>query len=495
LDKLIRQYQSTGLPTEDAWIIIKGMCAALSYAHAEKIIHSDFKPGNVFVTKKGLAKVFDFGIARAVAKVEQAEDSQDDKTVFDAANLGALTPAYASLEMLEGKEPDIRDDIYALGCVAYELFTAEHPYKKIPADEAAKQGLKPKRISNISKAQWRAIEQAIAFKREDRIATVDKFVEAISPKSKTTSIWVTAFAFLLSAAITVYFVYFQEKTIEPGFSEFDIRNELELKIRVDYLKENLERLISSPAFTRRWAEETWKDVSDLTTLTKGEDPWVDEKKNQIYQLHIDKINDQISAFKYTSAQELIDRAKPYTPDVTELDSLLATVLAALKTQQSRKAVIAEKDRIRKINLAKKQKQDQLKQQQLRKTGEQAQQKKPQATKTFNLALENVNAQLKCIERLNMRNIETAVVKLREVDIKRYNGLENNIVNSLAACIVKTGKLFPQRAIEAKKQGLRLFKSNAVLSAITIKARDACDLTLAGLGARGKRAICKDKIKP
>ncbi len=79
LDQLIRQYKSTGLPTDDAWVIVKGMSAALSYSHAEKIIHSDFKPGNVFVTKKGLAKVFDFGIARAVAKVEHLDDNPEDE--------------------------------------------------------------------------------------------------------------------------------------------------------------------------------------------------------------------------------------------------------------------------------------------------------------------------------------------------------------------------------------------------------------------------------
>jgi len=104
LDELINQYKSTGLPTDDVLEIIKGITSALAYAHSEHIIHSDFKPGNVFVTKKGIAKAFDFGIARAVAQVEHMEESPQDQPVFDAGNLGALTPAYASLEMLEGDE-------------------------------------------------------------------------------------------------------------------------------------------------------------------------------------------------------------------------------------------------------------------------------------------------------------------------------------------------------------------------------------------------------
>ena len=62
----------------------------------KNIIHSDLKPGNVFITNDGVAKIFDFGIARAVAKVEQRKNVDDDKTLFDAGNLGALTPVYAS---------------------------------------------------------------------------------------------------------------------------------------------------------------------------------------------------------------------------------------------------------------------------------------------------------------------------------------------------------------------------------------------------------------
>ena len=56
LDEKINQYKTTGLPTDDCWEILFGLCSALSHAHGEHIIHSDFKPGNIFVTKKGLLK-------------------------------------------------------------------------------------------------------------------------------------------------------------------------------------------------------------------------------------------------------------------------------------------------------------------------------------------------------------------------------------------------------------------------------------------------------
>ncbi len=482
LDQLIRQYKSTGLPTDDAWGIIHGMASALSHAHAEKIIHSDFKPGNVFVTNKGLAKVFDFGIARAVAQVEHLDDNPDDKTVFDAGNLGALTPAYASLEMLEGEEPDIRDDIYALGCVAYELFTGSHPYNKVPADEAEKQGLKPKRINNIKKYQWKAIEKAISFRRKDRIETVDKFVEAISPKLKTTNRLATVMALLLSVAITIYFVYFQERPVDP-YSEFDIRNELELKIKIDFYREDLQKLISNPTFTDPWQDDIWKDVSDLKILTKGGDEWLDLRKSEIYSLYQEQISSAIKSHQYNKASSLIENAKRYTDNLDELNASSDKIAAAIKLARERKARQAEA-----------QQQKMLSEQSKPEPVKPAITTKAKQTSLFDVALENVTTQLQCQGRLNMRNIETAIIRLKELDLKRYNSLEGNIVKSLAACITQIGKAFPERAEEAKRHSLRIFKSNRVLAAITIKDRDPCDISLAGLGSRGKRAVCKDKIK-
>ncbi|MBT8438603.1 MAG: SUMF1/EgtB/PvdO family nonheme iron enzyme, partial [Gammaproteobacteria bacterium] len=465
-----------------AWDVIKGMSSALSYAHAEKIIHSDFKPGNVFVTKKGVAKVFDFGIARAVAQVEHLDENTDDKTVFDAGNLGALTPAYASLEMLEGKEPDVRDDIYALGCVAYELFTGEHPYNKVPADEAERQGLKPKRITNIKKSQWRAIEKAIAFRRADRIASVDQFVDEISPNLKAANWLATGLAILLSIVISSYFLLFQEKKVDP-YSEFDIRNELELKIKIDFYKEDLDSLIGNPRFTDRWQDAVWKDVSDLVILTEGGDPWVDDKKLVIYNLYLKQIVSAIGRHEYSRAEALVENAKRYSDNAAELEAHSREIAAARK--------LAKKTG--QLQAARQQKDQQA--QQARQKAAREQSKQKEAEKRFDAALANVNAQLKCQNRLNMRNFETAINKLRELDRARYSGMKNNIINSLASCITTMGKAFPERALEAKKSSLRLFNNNnAVLAGIKIHARDPCDKSLAGLGARGKRAVCKDKIK-
>lgn len=493
LDELIARYSSTGLPTDDAWEIIRGMTSALIHAHAEKIIHSDFKPGNVFVTKKGLAKVFDFGIARAVAQVEHLEGRPNDQTLFDAGNLGALTPAYASLEMLEGEEPDVRDDIYALGCVAYEMLTGEHPYNKLPADEAERQGLKPKRISHIKKRQWRAIEQAIAFRREDRIASVKEFADQITPKLKSSSWLVSSLAILFAIGISAYFLIFKEAPKVPEFSEFDIRNELELKIRIDFLKEDVELLLKDADFSDRWQDAVWKDISDLTVLTKGEDIWVDQQKQIIFSLYIEQIEIGIRNRQYTQAENFVENAKRYSTEESRLDELGQLIITGRKHKAARQKLLAKQTaEDKKKSLAK----QQLRAQQAaeRKQQQDQQQAEMKArSQQFNIALDNLNNQLKCQSGLNMRNFETAVKKLQQLNPGEYAGLEPGIINTLAACIIQIGKSFPERARAAQNYALKLFNST-VLSSISIKSRDPCDASLAGLGARGKRAICKDKLK-
>ena len=116
-------------------------------------MHCDFKPANVFLTDTAEVKVIDFGIAR----VFQRPEEETDATIFDPGSLGALTPAYASPEMLEHREPDPRDDIYALGCITYELLDRPASVRSVPATQARNAGLKPQRPDNLGTRQWRAL--------------------------------------------------------------------------------------------------------------------------------------------------------------------------------------------------------------------------------------------------------------------------------------------------------------------------------------------------
>lgn len=175
LDQLIKTARNKGLPKEQVWKITRDLCAALSYAHQRQLIHADFKPGNVFVNTDGSAKVLDFGIARAASKDAQRHQ-------FDAGQLGALTPAYATIEMVNDKSLTFSDDVYALACVVYEMLAGRHPFNGYSALEALQRGLAPKRLDNLSSREWRALSRALALTKAERTATIAQFAEQLFPR-------------------------------------------------------------------------------------------------------------------------------------------------------------------------------------------------------------------------------------------------------------------------------------------------------------------------
>ena len=172
LSQVLRAPGFAGMPYEQVLPIVSGMANALAYAHGRGFVHCDFKPGNVIVTDAGVVKVIDFGIARVFQKTE----ADSDATVFDPGSLGALTPAYASPEMLERRDPDPRDDIYALACITYELLTGHHPFNRLSSAQARGAAMKPPRPAKLGRAQWQALRCALSLEREERTPTVARFI-------------------------------------------------------------------------------------------------------------------------------------------------------------------------------------------------------------------------------------------------------------------------------------------------------------------------------
>lgn len=183
LAKYIKKLPAGGLPVTEANKIIEQLCSGLQYAHARGLVHSDFKPGNAFLLDDGTVKLLDFGIARAS---KTKGDAEGESTVFDPGQLGALTPAYATIEMFEGQDPDPRDDIYALACVAYELYTGKHPFNKMSAVKAKEKNLKVAPVAKLNKRQNRTLLKALALHRDDRLGSVEEFWEGLKPRKDYT---------------------------------------------------------------------------------------------------------------------------------------------------------------------------------------------------------------------------------------------------------------------------------------------------------------------
>lgn len=208
LDEFIQEHDR-GLPRKRVLPILRGLCLGLAYAHDNGIVHSDFKPGNVFLGPSDNPKVLDFGIARAAPVLETGAPGEptSEQTQFDAGELGALTPAYAAKEMFLGAEPHPSDDVYALAITAYQLLTGEHPFSGMAAPQAAAQGLKPAPIRGLKRCEWRAIRRGLSFDRDDRQNHAAEFLKDFEGASKV--LVVSAFAVSLALALGVYFTYVQ----------------------------------------------------------------------------------------------------------------------------------------------------------------------------------------------------------------------------------------------------------------------------------------------
>ncbi|MGA9883919.1 MAG: protein kinase, partial [Candidatus Acidiferrales bacterium] len=120
------------IPVDEALRIAKQICEALEYAHERGIVHRDLKPANVKVTLDDAVKILDFGLAKAIEGDASSMDMANSPTLTRMATMqGVLlgTAAYMSPEQAKAKPVDRRADIWAFGCVLYEMLTGKTAFQ------------------------------------------------------------------------------------------------------------------------------------------------------------------------------------------------------------------------------------------------------------------------------------------------------------------------------------------------------------------------------
>ena len=143
----LRQWMSTHRMCEPSRVVavIRQVAAALHCASQQQVIHRDIKPENILLSKRGEAKVADFGLARLAA----GGATEDLRLTQQGSTMG--TPLYMSPEQIEGRDVDPRSDLYSLGVTAYEMLVGQPPFRGETALNVAVQhlGTQAERLEQI----------------------------------------------------------------------------------------------------------------------------------------------------------------------------------------------------------------------------------------------------------------------------------------------------------------------------------------------------------
>jgi serine/threonine-protein kinase len=145
---------------------------ALAFAHGRGVVHRDIKPSNILLTKEGIAKVADFGIARLVEKEESAGEPGE---IIGSAR-------YMSPEQLKGEETTPRSDLYSIGILLYHCLTGAPPFsgdaRSVARQQIHEDPTPPRELNKeISASMEAVVLKALAKKAEDRYPSAEAMLE------------------------------------------------------------------------------------------------------------------------------------------------------------------------------------------------------------------------------------------------------------------------------------------------------------------------------
>ncbi len=202
------------LPLDQAVKFAMQIADALDRAHRKGVVHRDVKPGNVMLTRDGV-KLLDFGLAKSSIKPGANDDTMSAALTQEGSVLG--TAQYMAPELFEGEDADERSDIFAFGCVLYEMVTGHRAIKAVP-------GAQPPLMSTVKPAALeRIVRRCLEKDPEDRYRSLhDVFLDLrsiherpdapVKVKQAWTG-WAAAAVFMAIAAGASY-LYLRTKPLE-----------------------------------------------------------------------------------------------------------------------------------------------------------------------------------------------------------------------------------------------------------------------------------------